>query len=729
MTDTAPHHWRFFRSGGFDQLRIETVSDLRALPQLDLKLWATLACPTTGLAFDARTLGYIDTDHDQRIRAPEILAAVEWALAHLSEPQCLFAAPGLPLSAINIQVEDGAHLLSSARRMLHNLGKADATHLYTSDTDDLTALFPTGQFNGDGLVSISLASDDALRDLITDITTHYECPNDRCGEPGISAEQLATFLEHAQALTAWRARAIVEAEHVMPLGEATAQAIDAYHAVAGKIDDFFMRAQFAAYDARAAALMNGTEAELTDLASQILSHQTEQALKMPLAQVRIEATLPLSSGINPAWITPMRAFAQAVVTPLLGARESLTQDDWLKLKARLQAHLDWQASKPQTPLDNLDSARLQGYLDRQDGARLQALIEQDTQIAAEADGVLAVDKLIRFQHFLLTLLNNFVSLRAFYSQRDGIFQSGRLYLDGRSFDLCLPVENADKHAALAEQSYTYLAYCDCSHAASGRKRTIVVAATAGSAGHLIVGRNGIFYDRQGQDWDATISKVVANPISLRDAFWMPYRRIGKLISDQIQKLAASKEAALEAQASEKMAAPTASAAFDIGKFAGVFAAIGLALGAMGSAFALMISGIMAMPWWKLPLIVVAIVLLISGPSVVLAWFKLRARSLAPILDANGWAVNTEARINIGFGTALTRLAALPKGSERALKDPYVKTNYIPWLTALLLITALFALAWYQGWFDRQTLADWLAPAAAETTSTATGADATTASQP
>jgi len=31
----------------------------------------------------------------------------------------------------------------------------------------------------------------------------------------------------------------------------------------------------------------------------------------------------------------------------------------------------------------------------------------------------------------------------------------------------------------------------------------------------MVGRNGVFYDRKGRDYDATITKIVASPISLR----------------------------------------------------------------------------------------------------------------------------------------------------------------------------------------------------------------------
>ena len=61
----------------------------------------------------------------------------------------------------------------------------------------------------------------------------------------------------------------------------------------------------------------------------------------------------------------------------------------------------------------------------------------------------------------------------------------------------------------------------------------------------------------------------------------------------------------------------------------------------------------------MPLAILAVLLLISGPSMILAWLKLRQRNLGPILDANGWAVNARAKINIPFGASLTGMAKLP----------------------------------------------------------------------
>jgi Na+(H+)/acetate symporter ActP len=178
----------------------------------------------------------------------------------------------------------------------------------------------------------------------------------------------------------------------------------------------------------------------------------------------------------------------------------------------------------------------------------------------------------------------------------------------------------------------------------------------------------------------------------------------RMIGEQLQKLAASKAAAVEGKLGDTAAGvgktvetagtpakPAPPAAFDVGKFAGIFAAIGLAVGAIGTALAAVLTGLLGLTWWQIPLAIGGLMLLISCPAVILAWFKLRSRNLGPILDANGWAVNARARINIPFGTLLTQLAQLPPGAQRALSDPYAEKEQ-PWTMYLILAAIVFAAA-------------------------------------
>ena len=203
---------------------------------------------------------------------------------------------------------------------------------------------------------------------------------------------------------------------------------------------------------------------------------------------------------------------------------------------------------------------------------------------------------------------------------------------------------------------------------------------------------------------ATLTKFVDHPISIRQAFWAPYKKIVRLIADQAQKFAAAKAKASDdmltgavAEAGKKVEtakpAPAAPTAFDVGKFAGIFAAVGLAVGAIGTALASVVTGFLGLKAWQMPLALLGLMLIISGPSMAMAFFKLRNRNLGPILDANGWAVNTRARINIPFGGALTQTAKLPEGAERALSDPYAEKE-TPWKLYLLLGALLAGLLFY-----------------------------------
>src|SRR3974390_167791 len=106
------HSWKFFRAGGFDQVKLESGADLLALDQLDQKLWVALACPTSGLEFDSKTLALFDTDNDGRIRPPELIAAVKWAGACLKNPNELTKSSlSLPLPSINESTPEGKQLL------------------------------------------------------------------------------------------------------------------------------------------------------------------------------------------------------------------------------------------------------------------------------------------------------------------------------------------------------------------------------------------------------------------------------------------------------------------------------------------------------------------------------------------------------------------------------------------------------------------------------------------
>lgn len=307
------------------------------------------------------------------------------------------------------------------------------------------------------------------------------------------------------------------------------------------------------------------------------------------------------------------------------------------------------------------------------------------------------------------LCTNFVNFRTFYEgSQPAAFQCGTLYLDQRSCTLCLPVDDVARHAALAGLAGAYLAYCECTRKSTGEKRTIVAVLTQGDDDHLMVGRNGLFYDRQGRDWDATITRIVSNPISLRQAFWMPYKKLVRFVEEQIAKRAAAAEAAstsrLEATAAATVAAdkpkPPEARKVDVG----TVAALGVAFGALSTALAYFLGLFKGIAPWQFPLILLGLMLLISGPSLILAYMKLRKRNLGPILDANGWAINARVRINVPFGATLTRIAKLPPGASVDITDRYAEKSVL-WPKVLLVVFVLWwahAYLYDTGWLYRWT---------------------------
>lgn len=316
-----------------------------------------------------------------------------------------------------------------------------------------------------------------------------------------------------------------------------------------------------------------------------------------------------------------------------------------------------------------------------------------------------LEKLLLLCRDFGTLLRNFVTFQDFYAKRSGsllgrgvegdapwaIFQAGTLVIDQRACNLCLKVNDMAKHNAQAPDSGMFLIYCQCKHHLSGASMQIVAAMTVGEIRNLKVGKNALFYDRQGRDWEAEVVKIVDNPISIGQAFWSPYRKLGEWVSGLITKSAAEKEQKSFANMTEKLQTgktegkEKSTLPFDMAKFAAIFATVGLAIGSIGTFLTNLWGEVMAMHAWSL-LIVPTILLLVSGPSMILAWMKLRKRNLAPLLNANGWAVNADAIVSVLFGNTLTEQAQYP-----VLKVKGKKANRW-WIAAVVVVVLAVAAA-------------------------------------
>jgi hypothetical protein len=701
------HPWKFFRTGGLDQVKLESGADLLNLENLDQKLWVALSCPVKGLELDEKTLALIDTDGDGRIRVPELLGAIKWAAARLKDAgELLKGSSALSLGAIDDSTPEGKILLSSARQILANVGKKGAESISASDTSDTTRIFSASPLNGDGVIPPEATDDASAQALIKDIITCLGGTADRTGSVGVTAEKVDAFFADLTAYVTWVQQS--SSKDIAVLGDATEAACSALRAVRAKVEDYFGRCRLAAFDVRATVALNRAESEYLAIAAKDLKITADEVAGFPLSRIEAGRALPLLDGINPAWATALTALFKVVVTPVLGAgKTSLTEGEWAGLNAKFAAYENWLGGKSGSAVEKLGLARVKEILGGKGREVLAQLVAQDKALEPEFKAISDVDRLAHYVRDMRVLLNNFVNFSDFYSpDKWATFQAGTLYLDSRSTELCIRVDSPNPLTAMSK---TYIAYCALTRA-GGATRTIAACFTQGDSDYLFVGRHGVFYDRQGKDWDAVITSLVENPISLRQAFWSPYKKFVRMIDEMIAKRAAAADAAAndrlasaatvvanaDKAAAEKAKVPEAPKKVDIG----AVAAISVGVGAIGGALAAVGTGLARLLWWQYPLVIVGVMLVISLPSVVIAWLKLRQRTLGPILDANGWAINGRVKINIPFGAALTDVATLPPGSKRSLEDPYEDKDAARqrrfWITLIILLGVGALVSWRLG---------------------------------
>lgn len=684
----SKYEWQYCSLGGAIRVKIGSGEDIAHLGELDQKLWTVLSCPVEGLEFDKQTLEYLDTEKDGKIMVNEVVQAAQWLTSVIKDKDSILNGDSvLKLDNIDTSTAAGKGLYNSSRQILKNLG-IDKDEISLADASDSKAIFAGTKFNGDGIITALSTSDDAQKQIIADIIATVGSVEDRSGEKGVNAELIEKFYASCADWAAWKSSA-----PVMPYSERTAAAFNAYNALKDKMNDYFTRCRLVAFDTEVAKAVNVAVTDINDIDS------------CPIAAPKAARTLDLAA-INPAW--QKRFDALASLTGFSGKTE-MTEADWRSVETTFNDYAAWLGAKKGAEVETLGEIRINAILIAGEKEALLALVERDKALAAESSSIDDVKKLMYYYRDFYRLLKNFVLFTDFYSRAPDVramFELGQLYIDQRCCDLCIRISDMSKHADMAAQSGIFLIYFKATSKVLGKSMDAVAVMTDGDIFDLRPGKNGIFYDLQGNNWDAVITKVVDNPVSISQAFWAPYRKAWEFCVGIINKSAADKDAKINAdlQAKVKTAAATTPGAadaaktdkpqaFDIAKFAGIFAALGMAFGYIGTVITTIAAGVQSTPPLDLILIVLGLMLVISGPSCFIAWTKLRKRNLGPILNANGWAINSKVLVNILFGGKLTTVAKYPK---LKLADPYDQKTpaWKIWLPTVLIILAIAFLALY-----------------------------------
>ena len=698
IINNPKHKWEFENIGGCSRVKLTSGKDIAHLGELDTKMWTVLSCPVQGLEIDEKSLRYMDCDADGKIRVNDVVCISKWITGMLKNPDLLLEGKDvINIDDINTENESGLKLSKAAKQILANLGKAE-NQISLADTADIAAIFAKTRFNGDGVITVASSDDAALQDIIASATAVTGGTMDRSGQMGVNAAQIEQFYTELKAYSDWCA-----AEVPAPFADKTDAVIAAYQALDAKMKDFFMRSRLAAFSPDSTTALDVQTSRIEAISAENLAGKGDEIAAYPIARITGKAELDLDAAINPAWAAQFNVIKGVVEA----GKKSLTEADWAAIGAQFAAYTAWKGAKAGASVEGLTLDKVNALLKQDQKQALLDLVAQDIALKEEAENIEMVNKFLHVLRDLYRLLKNFITFQDFYNKDKkvgAIFQSGTLIIDQRACRFCMKVSDMGAHNASAATSGMYLVYCDCTTKTSAAKLQIVAAVTVGEVGNLIVGKNAVYYDNAGVEWDAVITKVVDNPISVAQAFWSPYRRMSTAIENLINKSAAEKDAKMMADATAKInaaptslpaapaagaegeaAKPAATPPFDIAKFAGIFAAIGMAVGMIGTALSSLAMGIYALKWWQLVLSFLGLMLIISGPAMVLAWMKLRRRNIAPLLNANGWAVNAAAKISIPFGATLTDVAKYPK---LKLKDPYAKTGMPAWVKVLITLLVL-----------------------------------------
>lgn len=622
------YDWKFSSVGGVTRVNIESGEDIAHLGELDQKLWTVLSCPVKGLEFDEHTLQFMDFDGDGKIRVNEVVETSQWLCKVLRNPdELLKGACCIDFSELNSETEEGKQVISLAKDVLKRLGK---------DSE-----------------SISIA----------DISQYKDIFEETCRS---SHEAIADDYE-------------------LPYGEKSDDAVAAVNALRDKVNDYFMRCKLIRFNEECSASLDVSSEKIAEISTKNLSLCSSEIATFPLLHPRKDSLLPVNEGINPAWQAQFSNLKATVLDVDFAGSDFITEADWQSVLAKIDAYTVWKTEKDGKDAENLSN-----------------------ELAAYASAIAPVERFLYLNRDFFKLLRNYVVFFDFYSRNkddQAIFQAGTLYIDQRCCELCVKVPDMAKHADMAGLSGMYLIYCNCTSKVKGEKMDIVAVLTDGDVDSLCVGKNAVFYDRNGLDWDAVVTKIIDNPISIRQAFWSPYKKFWNWCTEKLNKSAAEKESKSFENLTSKADATLTDikeetpegaekkktepkAAFDIAKFAGIFAAIGMAIGYLTSALAGITTSISDKPF-NAVIFIVVIMLVISGPSMLIAWLKLRKRNLGPILNANGWAINAKVLVNVRFGATLTSLASYPK---MVFDDPFAEKKTPKWKKWLIgILSALVVL--------------------------------------
>ena len=711
---------RFRNFGGIHQFMVSDEADLARIDDLDPARWAATSAPLHDLHCDEAFLRYLDPATTGRVRVSQLIDARDWLFARLAQKDVVRK----PVEAIAIAALDakgaGAELHTAAERINREQKVADAKTIALADVRAFRGAYQKLLANGDGVVPPEVVPDEGAKALLTDIVTVLGGTSDRGGSMGVDAALLGRFFAQGQAWLDWRA----QADAARPWGDDTGAALALVRELDPKLEAYFLHCELLRQEALAPESQRLTADDLRALRLKAAG-EIEQFLQgAPLAAPVATGALSLTGAVNALYRDRFEALRDTVIRRALGADVgTITRADWHRVKATFDGFTAWEKARPAEPFEKLGDDKVRAHLASGLRAKVEEYLALDLAAAKEIAQIDDLEKLLLFVRWLVELVNNFVNFSAVYLPKaTALVESGSLVIDGRRLDFCLKVADRGAHKAVAALSNIYLVYVEVLEKEGGAVVTQLVApVTGGEAGRLRVGKRGLFIDLDGKEFDAVVTELVDNPISVKQAAFAPFRRVAAMVSAKIEQYVASaqssQEAAMTARAEAGVAdaqarvdagaaqvtaptppppPPTAPPASEPLNPNSLILGGGMALAGLGAVLAGIFGVISSLKGW---LAIVGVVLVVLGISALLGWMKLRRRDMALLFEASGWAVNVRMTITRPIARLFAFVPDLPPGSVLERMDmlpahPDDEDHSARTVVLVILLAAVIAGVWF-----------------------------------
>ena len=702
---------KFRRIGGSSQLVIESANDFRNAYELDPAHWTLTSIPAKNLLCPADFLALIPQDASGRIHVKDVRGLLKWVISTVADlSDFITAASSLRLAALNDKDADGLRAKETAELALKRIGSKNTSAITLDQINEFKTLVSNALQNGDGIIPPGPVQDEITAECIKFAMAAVGSQKDISGADGVGAAELDAFEAMLNGFLAWTDEGIAREKELFPYAAATAGLWSKYLAVAADVDDYFESCHALVF---AGSHDSSSRVPMNTFDSNDSSSVKDFFKKAPLAPADPACVLHLNERVNPTRAGVLTAFFEAFRAAVPGEADAISESEWTAFKAAIAPYGDWTGRKNTDKLDGLDIARLRAVAASKAFENIRAMIAEDAVVSNNVTCCDLVRKVIICQTNLREFLNNFINMEALFSpEKRSFILAGKLVMNGFNFHMCMIVHDVAAHKKIAATSNVCVMYINATTgtAPAVKSMTLAVAVTAGTMRRLFVGKSGVFYTPDGLIWDAVITDLIQQPVSLKEAILMPFYRIGDIIQNQAEKHFAAKTNAFEADVTKNVDSKLAGGE-QPKKEGGLNMPMlimggGVGIAALGSSFAFMAKSLQGVSVWRILAVLLGIFIIICAPFVILSLLKLFRRSLTRFLEANGCALNREMRLTLALGRIFTYVPRIPgKFSLYALNtasagdDPdAVRSpllNIVYKLLIVILIIQVILLVWFK----------------------------------